>query len=131
MAVGKQSVAVAGRLSELEAVVARIEGRPSVLSRGVTEIDAQLASLQRQPIDPAGVAQKPGEFEGIWEVQLPRERGQLVYSLVQRVMCSPDNQVRVMFRTLLRITKGLLGSRPIPVHRATFPAHQILTKQPG
>ncbi len=92
MAARKQSEAITQRLAEFEAVVARIEER-------VREIDAELASLQQSAIDPDDVAQKLAEFEGVWGVMHSFERGQLVHSLVEQLVCSPDGEIQVVFCT--------------------------------
>jgi site-specific DNA recombinase len=91
MAAGKRSSAITERLSELEAVTARIEER-------VREIDAQLASLQEQAIGPEDVAQKLAEFEGVWGVMHTVEQTQLVQSLIESIKFAGDGNAKIAFR---------------------------------
>ena len=48
------------------------------------EIDAQLASLAEQAIDPKDVVRKLAEFEGVWGVMQFAERMALIHATVKR-----------------------------------------------
>jgi len=88
MAAGKRSSAIAERLTELEAVVARIEGR-------VREIDTQLASLADQAIDPEDVARKLAEFDGVWGVMHSAEQAQLIQSMISSIACHESGEIQI------------------------------------
>ena len=88
MAAGKRSSAVAERLTELEGVIAKIEER-------VREIDAQLASLSEQAIDPDDVAKKLAEFEGVWAVLHPPEQLHLVRCLIGAVSYCANDKIQI------------------------------------
>ena len=38
------------------------------------------------------------EFDAVWDVLMPHERGQLIHSLVERVVCKPEGEVKVVIR---------------------------------
>ena len=83
------------RLAELEAVVARIEGR-------VGEIDGELNSLRENAISPEDVARKLAEFEGVLDVMHPAERTTVIQSMIEAVTCGGSDNVIVHFRTHTR-----------------------------
>ena len=39
------------------------------------------------------------EFDAAWDVLLSHKKAQLVASLIQRVVCSPDGDMQIIFRT--------------------------------
>jgi hypothetical protein len=63
------------------------------------EVEEQLANLRGQAINLDGVNDALAEFEGLWDVLVPHERGRLIYSIVDRVILSPDFDFQVVFRT--------------------------------
>ena len=39
------------------------------------------------------------EFDARWDVLIPKERERLVYLLTERIVCSPTDELRIVFRT--------------------------------
>ena len=39
------------------------------------------------------------EFDAAWDVLLPHKKAPLMGSLIQRVVCSPDGDMQIIFRT--------------------------------
>lgn len=93
-----RSVAIGERLGELEGVVANIEER-------IGEIGTELASLREYSDDPADVAQKLVEFDGVWEVMQAAERVTLINSLVHEVVCGPGYGMQLVFRPISGVSK--------------------------
>lgn len=74
----------------------------------ITTIDQRLAqiaegvdSLGNGAIDLASVSAALNEFDAVWDELIPKEREHLIRFIIERVACSPDNDVRVVFRASL------------------------------
>jgi hypothetical protein len=91
MGAGQPSPSISERLTELEAVVARIEGR-------LAELEAELAALQQNAVDPEDVAKKLAEFEGVWEAMWPSERSGLIHEVIEVVTCNGNGHARIALR---------------------------------
>ena len=54
---------------------------------------------QRSGIDLDHMQCTLAEFDAAWDVLLPHKKGPLMGSLIQRVVCSPDGDMQIIFRT--------------------------------
>ncbi len=69
------------------------------LTSRIAELDDRIAAGQSFQLDIAHLKATLAEFDALWDVMLPHEQGRLIHSLVQRIVCSPDGETRVEFRT--------------------------------
>jgi hypothetical protein len=79
--------------------IAEAESHAATITSRLAELQHEIASHDGMTIDLEHLRTTLAEFDGIWDVLLPHERGQLIHTLVERVACSPDGEVRVTFRT--------------------------------
>lgn len=79
--------------------IGEAEEQSATITRRLGELDQEIADVQGREIGFEHLKAALAEFDSLWDVLMPHERGQLIHSLVQRVVCSPDGEIRVIFRT--------------------------------
>jgi len=89
---GSDSAILLRRIAEVESQATMITGR-------LVELDQEIGTAQRADIDFDHLKTTLAEFDALWDVLMPHEKGQLIHALVHRVVCSPDGEIRVIFRT--------------------------------
>ena len=79
--------------------IGEAEEQSATITRRLGELDQEIATAQQADINFDHLKAALAEFDSLWDVLMPHERGQLINSLVERVTCSPDCHIRVEFRT--------------------------------
>jgi site-specific DNA recombinase len=79
--------------------IGEAEEQSATITRRLGELDQEITTAQQSDINFDHLKATLAEFDAVWDVLVPSERGQLINSLVERVICSPDGEIRVIFRT--------------------------------
>ncbi len=75
-----------------------IKGQLDVIVDRLSEINRE--AQQGHGLDIEHLRATLTEFDALWDVMMPDERTRIVHGLVARVVCNPDGEIQVMFRTI-------------------------------
>jgi site-specific DNA recombinase len=98
----RAGAAMASAGSHADVLVQRIDEikkQTATITSRLTEIDRESGDADEAGIDMEHLTATLTEFDALWDVMLPVERGRMVHLLVKRVVCAPDGEVQVVFRT--------------------------------
>jgi site-specific DNA recombinase len=95
-----------------ESVISRLtenESGTATITQRLAEIRDELERLGEGRISLEGVMTALHEFDALWDVLVPKERERVIHSVIERVDCSPDKEIRVVFQTSFA---GMLTTPP-------------------
>jgi site-specific DNA recombinase len=79
--------------------ITECESQAGTITARLVELEREIGSHQGASLNLDHLKATLAEFDGIWDVLLPHERALLIHSLIAQVVCSPDSEVQVVFRT--------------------------------
>ena len=105
---GTATASIAGRITELDEQIARVQTR-------LDEVAAQLAGIEANTLDEAGIRDALARFGPVWDALEPRERQRVLHLLVETVKFDAKaGEVTIEFRDngILALQREVAARRP-------------------